>query len=91
MADPRFELYYWPIPFRAQAARYILTHAGESWSEPDSDAVMALYQDDLSTQPTPFMGPPILHDREAGLWLSQLPALLCGPLSTTHCPRGWER
>lgn len=71
----RFVLYYWPIPFRAQFARYIMAHAGVAWEEPDFEAVMALYQREIAHQPEPFMGPPVLHDREADLWLSQMPAI----------------
>lgn len=67
----RFTLYYWPIPFRAQFARYILAHAGEAWDEPDVDALLELYQAPLQEQPVPFMAPPVLHDAEADLWLSQ--------------------
>ncbi|MGD8423443.1 MAG: glutathione S-transferase [Methyloceanibacter sp.] len=71
----RFGLYYWPIPFRAQSIRYILAYAGEAWDEPDLDEVTALYQSPVLEQPVPFMGPPILHDRQDGVWLSQAPAI----------------
>ena len=71
----RFVMYYWPIPFRAQFARYILAYAGATWSEPDRDAVLALYEADVADQPVPFMGPPVLHDRETDLWVSQAPAI----------------
>ncbi len=71
----RFTLYYWPIPFRAQVARYILAHAGAEWDEPDRDALMALYQADVADQPVPFMGPPVLHDRDGDVWISQMPAI----------------
>ena len=71
----RFVLYYWPIPCRAQSIRYILAYAGEAWDEPDLDEVTALYQSPVLEQPVPFMGPPILHDRQDGVWLSQAPAI----------------
>ena len=71
----RFVLYYWPIPFRAQFIRYILAYAGEAWDEPDRDAVMELYQSSVSNQPVPFMGPPVLYDRDKDVWLSQTPAI----------------
>lgn len=71
----RFVLYYWPIPFRAQFPRYVLAYAGATWSEPDREEVFALYQERISDQPLPFMGPPVLHDRETGLWVSQAPAI----------------
>ena len=71
----RFVLYYWPIPFRAQSIRYILAYAGEPWHEPDLDKVTALYQSAVPEQPVPFMGPPVLHDRDEDVWLSQAPAI----------------
>lgn len=71
----RFVLYYWPIPFRAQAARYVLAHAGATWDEPDREAVTALYRAAPKLQPIPFMGPPLLHDRETETWISQAPAI----------------
>lgn len=83
MPEARFVLYYWPLPFRAQAARYILAAAGIPWDEPGRDAVMAIYQARIGEQPVPFMGPPVLHDREADLWLSQLPAI-AGYLGAEH-------
>ncbi len=75
----RFVLYYWPIPFRAQFARYLLAHAGARWEEPDRETVTAVYQAQISDQPVPFMGPPLFHDRESDVWLSQMPAI-CGYL-----------
>lgn len=75
MSEPRFVLYYWPIPFRAQLARYILAYAGEAWEEPDREAVFAARSADVSEQPVPFMAPPLLEDRKEGVWLSQLPAI----------------
>jgi len=71
----RFTLYYWPIPFRAQFARYLLAYHGAAWDEPDTDALLALYQASVKDQPMPFMAPPLLHDAEADLWLSQAPAI----------------
>ncbi len=71
----RFTLYYWPIPFRGQFARYILAYAGEQWDEPDVEAVSAVYQSEIADQPLPFMGPPLLHDREGDIWISQSPAI----------------
>ena len=51
--SPRFALYYWPIPFRGQFARYILAYAGAEWEEPDRGAVTELYQADIADQPVP--------------------------------------
>lgn len=71
----RFTLYYWPIPFRAQPIRYMLAHADVPWDEPDRDALAAVYQSAVTDQPLPFMGPPLLHDRQEDIWLSQAPAI----------------
>ncbi|SNT38845.1 glutathione S-transferase family protein [Tropicimonas sediminicola] len=71
-----YTLYYWPIPFRGHFIRYVLAHAGASWEEAPTEALMALKEAPASEQPTPFMAPPFLHDHGAGLWLSQLPAIL---------------
>ena len=71
----RFTLYYWPIPFRGQFARYLLAFAGADWAEADAKAVTALYRADPADQPTPMMAPPFLHDREGDVWLSQMPAI----------------
>jgi glutathione S-transferase len=76
MSQPRFALYYWPLPFRAQPIRYLLTAAGETWNEENDDPLVAIYQADIPDQPVPFMGPPVLADREIGLWVSQLPAII---------------
>ncbi|MEL6277647.1 MAG: glutathione S-transferase [Pseudomonadota bacterium] len=67
----RFTLYYWPIPFRAQSIRYILAYAGETWSEPSREDVLALYQGPITKQPMPFMGPPLLRDHQEDVWISQ--------------------
>ncbi|MDJ0821000.1 MAG: glutathione S-transferase [Paracoccaceae bacterium] len=71
----RFTLYYWPIPFRGQFARYLLTYAGEDWAEADAEDVASLYRADPADQPFPMMAPPFLHDREGDVWLSQMPAI----------------
>ncbi|MEO1193721.1 MAG: glutathione S-transferase [Pseudomonadota bacterium] len=73
--SPRFTLHYWPIPFRAQPLRYLLAYADVPWQESETDALVALYKAEPEAQPLPFMGFPILHDREADLWLSQMPAI----------------
>ncbi len=73
---PDHALYYWPIPFRGHFIRYTLAHAGASWEEPDTEALLAIKSAPVADQATPMMAPPILHDRSCELWLSQLPAIL---------------
>ena len=70
-----FDLYYWQLPFRGQFIRAILAFAGKSWEEHDDDAVAKLTYVEPEAQPLPFMGPPLLIDRKAGLALSEMPAI----------------
>lgn len=79
----RFSLYYWPIPFRGHFIRYVLAHVGAGWDEPDVDALVALKTAPVAQQPLPFMAPPLLQDRAAGIWLSQMPAIL-GYIGQVH-------
>ncbi|MCW3780470.1 glutathione S-transferase [Defluviimonas salinarum] len=71
-----YTLYYWPLPFRGHFVRYVLAHAGASWDEGDTAELIRLKALPVGEQPTPFMAPPLLNDHAAGLWLSQLPAIL---------------
>lgn len=71
-----YTLYYWPIPFRGQFVRALLAFAGAAWDEADPDAVAALRAADVGDQPVPCMGPPVLYDHDAGLYLAQMPAIL---------------
>ncbi|MCB9688586.1 MAG: glutathione S-transferase [Alphaproteobacteria bacterium] len=66
-------LYYWPIPFRGQFVRWVLAHAGASWEEVGPGAMK---DRPVTDQPVPHMAPPLLVDDEAGVALSQLPAIL---------------
>ena len=71
-----YDLHYWPIPFRGQLIRWVMAYAGATWAEHDAQEVIALYKDDPDSQPLPFMAPPLLHDAEADVWMSQLTAVL---------------
>jgi glutathione S-transferase len=71
-----YHLAYWPIMFRGQFVRAVLAHAGATWDERDPDAVADMMADDPEDQAVPFMGPPVLTDREAGVTLAQMPAIL---------------
>lgn len=72
----RYTLYYWSAPFRGQFVRAVLAHAGASWVEAGDAAVTALMEGAIEDMPVPFMGPPVLVDKEAGVALSQMPAIL---------------
>jgi glutathione S-transferase len=71
-----YELFYWPVPFRGQFVRAILAHAGQSWTEGDTDAVVAFMNGTVRHMPVPFMGPPLLVDKEASFAISEMPAIV---------------
>lgn len=71
-----YTLYYWPIPFRGQFVRAVLAHVSAKWDEVEFDEIIALKGEAPSRQPIPFMGPPLLMDRETGTAIAQLPAIL---------------
>ena len=73
---PDYSLYYWPIPFRGHFIRYVLAATGATWDEPGFDEIARLKALAPADQPTPFMGPPILLDRDTGAYLSQMPAIM---------------
>lgn len=71
-----YELYYWSVPFRGQFVRAVLAFAGKSWSEAGDDAISALMQGAVSDMPVPFMGPPLLVDKTAGVAIAEMPAIV---------------
>ncbi|MCY6382319.1 glutathione S-transferase [Hoeflea prorocentri] len=73
---PDYTLYYWPIAFRGQFIRAVLTAAGSTWDEADFDTIAALKSKPPADQPVPHMGPPVLIDHATGFSLSQMPAIL---------------
>lgn len=79
----RYQLHYWPIPFRGHFIRFVLAYAGLAWDEPGFDAVVGLKNRDAADQPYPFMAPPLLTDTLTGTHLSQMPAILMA-LGRTH-------
>ncbi len=77
MPQPRFQLYYWPIPFRGCFISYLFAYRNvplleETGFETNSD----LKSRHPSEQDIPFMGPPVLRDLEADRTLSQMPAIV---------------
>jgi len=71
-----YELYYWPIPFRGQFVRAILAFAGKSWIEHDGAAISKLMGAPVEQKPIPFMGPPLLIDKQADFAVAQMPAIV---------------
>lgn len=77
MSAPRFELIYWPIPFRGCFVSYVLAYRGVPFVQnSDAEQIVAEQEKDPAHQAIPFMGPPILVDHEAGCRLTQTPAIL---------------
>ncbi|MBO9575655.1 MAG: glutathione S-transferase [Sphingobium sp.] len=74
-AQSRYDFYYWQLPFRGQFIRAILAFAGKDWIEHDDAEIGRLTTAEPGGQPIPFMGPPVLIDREARVALSEMPAI----------------
>ena len=74
MAD--YQLYYWAAPFRGQFVRAVLAFAGKSWDEVDDSEIAALMEGPVAAMPVPFMGPPLLVDRQAGFAIAEMPAIV---------------
>jgi glutathione S-transferase len=71
-----YELYYWSAPFRGQFVRAVLAHAGKSWTEAGDGAIAKLMEAPVKKMPVPFMGPPLLIDKKAGVAIAQMPAII---------------
>lgn len=71
-----YELYYWSMPFRGQFVRAILAFADKTWTEGGDAAIAKLMEGPVKQMPVPFMGPPILIDKNTGFAISQMPAIM---------------
>jgi glutathione S-transferase len=56
--------------------RAVLAYAGKEWEEGGDDAISKFMKGPAKRMPIPFMGPPVLVDKEAGVAISQMPAIL---------------
>jgi glutathione S-transferase len=74
MAD--YDLYYWPVPFRGQFVRAVLALAGKTWTESDPAAIATLMDGPVTRMPVPFMGPPMLVDKQVDFAIAEMPAIL---------------
>jgi glutathione S-transferase len=76
-SQPRFQLQYWPVPFRGCFVSYLFAYRNvpllEATSFEDIEASRSLHP---SVQDIPFMGPPVLRDLESDRALSQMPAIV---------------
>jgi len=73
---PDYTLYYWSVPFRGQFVRAVLAHAGKTWKEGGDAAIARLMAGPAKKMPVPFMGPPLLVDKKAGIAIAQMPAII---------------
>jgi len=71
-----YTLYYWAVPFRGQFVRAVLAQAGQRWTEGGDAAIARLMAGPVAEMPVPFMGPPLLVDRKAGVAVAEMPAIL---------------
>lgn len=67
--QPRFQLYYWPLPFRGCFVSYLFAYRDVPLQE------VADFEE-IREQDFPFMGPPVLRDLEFDRTLSQMPAIV---------------
>ncbi len=73
----RFQMYYWPIPFRGCFVSYLFAYRDVPLlEEPNLEKNEELRSRHPSQQNIPFMGPPVLRDLESGRTLSQMPAIV---------------
>lgn len=76
-AEARFQLCYWPVPFRACFISYLFAYRDVPLLEETSLEKNAdLKNRSPGEQPVPYMGPPLLRDLEADRALSQVPAIV---------------
>ena len=72
----KYTLYYWPIAFRGQFAKVILAHTQTPFTMAPVPELMALKTPPPSAESAAlFMAPPLLYDREADTYISQMPAI----------------
>ncbi|MEM1188542.1 MAG: glutathione S-transferase family protein [Pseudomonadota bacterium] len=76
-SEARYELLYWPLPFRGCFISYLFAYRNVPLIEVSDFAEVRRRQKLVpGEQAVPFMGPPTLYDRETGLNLSQMPAIV---------------
>ncbi len=77
MSRPRFQLHYWPIPFRGCFISYLFAYRDVPLINVASfEANKQLIDREPGDQDVPFMGPPVLRDLESDRTLSQMPAIV---------------
>lgn len=77
MLQPRYQLSYWPIPFRGCFVSYLFAYRNiPLLEESDLQANKQLLSRLPAEQDVPVMGLPVLRDLESGRTLSQVPAIV---------------
>ena len=71
-----YQLMYWSVPFRGQFVRAVLAFAGKSWTETDDGSIGKIMSGPVSAMPVPFMGPPVLIDRQSDVAIAEMPAII---------------
>ena len=71
-----YDFYYWSVPFRGQFVRAVLSHAGKTWTEPDDDSIVKMCKGPVGDLAVPFMGPPMLVDKQADFAIAEMPAIV---------------
>lgn len=76
-SEPRFQLCYWPLPFRGCFVSYLFAYRGVPLLEETRyEEIERLRSLPPGEQDIPFLGPPVLRDLETGRTLSQMPAIV---------------
>jgi glutathione S-transferase len=77
MSQPRYKLYYWPLPFRGCFVSYLFAYRDVPLLlETDFQEIDRLRTLAPKEQSVPFTGPPVLCDLESGQCISQMPAIV---------------
>ena len=73
----KYELMYWPLPFRGCFVSYLFAYRDVPLIEiSDFEEISDRMHRPPGEQAVPFMGPPTLHNRDTGQTLSQMPAIV---------------
>ncbi|MEM1173614.1 MAG: glutathione S-transferase family protein [Pseudomonadota bacterium] len=76
-SQARFQLQYWPLPFRGCFVSYLFAYRGVPLIElTDLEENQAQKSLPPEQQAIPYVGPPVLHDLKTGRSLSQMPAIV---------------
>ncbi len=77
MPEPRYELEYWPIPFRGCFVSYLFAYADVALREKsDFEKGRDFLAQAPAEQDVPVMGLPVLRDLENNVSVSQMPAIV---------------